>query len=275
MGEKKKKKISIMTWIGILLVSAFAILCVSPLIYMILMSFTQADTLYIRMEDITFNLQNYGIVLFKRSYDKVLLNSIIVVVLSCLWNGLVSTMAAYGFEKKPVPGKELIFKIFLVTLMIPGQVTLIPLFLIMRQIGWLNTYAALFIPMAGAFGIFMIRSFMSSVPDVLLEAAQIDGCSEFYMFWRIAVPLVRPAVVSLTIFTFVSAWNAFIWPLVSTTKSEMYTLIVALSLLTTQHDTNYGLMMAGATISFLFPFCLYIFLQRQFVEGIALGGVKG
>ena len=222
---------------------------------MILMSFTQADTLYIRMEDIRFNLQNYGIVLFKRSYDKVLLNSIIVVVLSCLWNGLVSTMAAYGFEKKPVPRKELLFKIFLVTLMIPGQVTLIPLFLIMRQIGWLNTYAALFIPMAGAFGIFMIRSFMSSVPDVLLEAAQIDGCSEFYMFWRIAVPLVRP--------------------LVSTTKREMYTLIVALSLLTTQHDTNYGLMMAGATISFLFPFCLYIFLQRQFVEGIALGGVKG
>ena len=184
MGEKKKKRISIMSWIGIFLVSAFAILCVSPLIYMILMSFTQADTLYIRMEDIRFNLQNYGIVLFKRSYDKVLLNSIIVVVLSCLWNGLVSTMAAYGFEKKPVPRKELLFKIFLVTLMIPGQVTLIPLFLIMRQIGWLNTYAALFIPMAGAFGIFMIRSFMSSVPDVLLEAAQIDGCSEFYMFWR-------------------------------------------------------------------------------------------
>ena len=121
----------------------------------------------------------------------------------------------------------------------------------------------------------MMRSFIKSVPDVLIEAAQIDGCSEIYIFTRIVMPLVKPATVSLTIFTFVSAWNAFLWPLVSTTKSSMYTLIVAMSLLDTKLETNYGLIMAGATITFIVPFVLYCFLQKQFVEGIALGGVKG
>ena len=153
--------------------------------------------------------------------------------------------------------------------------TLIPLFLIIKKLGWLNSYQALIIPMAGAFGVMMMRSFMKSVPDALIEAAQIDGSSEFYIFVRIILPLVRPATVSLTIFTFVSAWNAFLWPLVSTTRNSMYTLIVAMSLLDTTLETNYGLIMAGATITFVIPFVLYCFLQKQFVEGIALGGVKG
>ena len=116
---------------------------------------------------------------------------------------------------------------------------------------------------------------MKSVPDALLEAAQIDGASEFYIYTRIVLPLVSPATISLTIFTFVSAWNAFLWPLVSVTKSEMYTLTVAMSLLDTTLETNYGLIMTGATITFIVPFILYCCLQKQFVEGIALGGVKG
>lgn len=272
---KGKKKLTVPTVVGTVLVTIFAALCVLPLIYMFLLSLTQADTPYFHMKDISLDFINYKNVLFRNDYSRALLNSVIVVVLSCLWTILVSAMAAYGIEKKPVPGKEILYKIYIATMMIPGQVTLIPLFLIVKKLDWLNSYQALIIPMAGAFGVMMMRSFMKSVPDALIEAAQIDGSSEFYIFVRIILPLVKPATVSLTIFTFVSAWNAFLWPLVSTTRNSMYTLIVAMSLLDTTLETNYGLIMSGATITFIIPFVLYCFLQKQFVEGIALGGVKG
>ncbi|MDL2293903.1 carbohydrate ABC transporter permease [Ruminococcaceae bacterium OttesenSCG-928-D13] len=271
----KTKRFSLAGAGGSILVTFFALLCVAPLVYMVLMSFTQLRTLYIRLEDITFNLQNYYIIIFKNSFGRALLNSIIVAVLSCVWTDLVCAMAAYGFEKKPVPGKEKLFKVYLATMMIPSQVTLIPLFLIMRQIGWLNSYAALVVPMAGAFGCFMLRQFMKNVDDVFIEAAQIDGCPEPLIFLRVVLPLVQPALISLTIFTFVSAWNSFIWPLVVNTNTQMYTFPIALSLLDSQHDTNYGLTMAAAAASFVIPFAMYVGMQEQFVEGIALGGVKG
>lgn len=260
---------------GIFLVTAFAVLCIVPLVYMLLLSLTQSGTPYFKLSDIRFDFINYRIALTKNNYGRAALNSLLVVAGACVWTCLVSAMAGYGFEKKPIPGKEIIYKIFIATMMIPSQVTIVPLFILMQKMGLLNTYSALILPMAGAFGVMMMRSFMKSVPDVLIEAAQIDGCSEFYIFFRIVLPLVKPAMVSLTIFTFVSTWNAFLWPLVCTTKSEMYTLIVALSLLATNFEKNYGMIMAGASITFLAPFVLYCFLQKQFVEGIALGGVKG
>lgn len=271
----KKKKWGLVTVIGTVLVTVFAVLCMAPLVYMFLLSLTQSDTAYFRLSDVQWDFINYKNVLLRGDYSRALFNSTVVVILSCLWTILVCSMAAYGFEKKPVPGKEILYKLFIATMMIPGQVTLIPLFIIVRDLGWLNSYQALVLPMAGAFGVMMMRSFMKSVPDALMEAAQMDGASEFYIFFRIVLPLLKPATVSLTIFTFVSAWNAFLWPLVSTTKSEMYTLIVATSLLDTALETNYGLIMAGASITFIVPFILYCCLQKQFVEGIALGGVKG
>lgn len=269
-----RKKTTVPGVIGTVLVTLFTVLCIAPLIYMLLMSFTQLRTLNIRLSEVTFSLQNYRTIIF-RNYSRALINSIIVAVLSCIWTCLICAMAAYGFEKKPIPFKEPLFKILLATMMVPSQVTLIPLFLIMKEIKWLNSYSALIIPMAGAFGIFMLRQFMKSVDDIYIEAAQIDGCPEWRIFVTIIIPLVQPALVSLTIFTFVSAWNSFVWPLVVNTKTSMQTFPVALSLLDSQHDTNYGLSMAAATVSFIFPFLLYIFMQKQFVEGIALGGVKG
>jgi multiple sugar transport system permease protein len=263
------------TAVGSIVVTFFALLCVAPLIYMLLMSFTQLRTLRIRLEDITFNLDNSYSVIVNSNSGLALVNSLLVAVASCVWTVMVCAMAAYGFEKKPVPGKEKIFKVYLATMMVPAQVTLIPLFLIMRQIGWLNSYWALIIPMAGAFGCFMLRQFMKSIDDAYIESAQMDGCPEFMIFLRIILPLVQPAVISLTIFTFVASWNSFIWPLVVNTNTRMYTFPVALSLLDVQHDTNFGLSMAAATVSFLVPFAMYATMQKQFVEGIALGGVKG
>ena len=184
-------------------------------------------------------------------------------------------MAAYGFEKKNFPGRELLFRVYLLTLMIPGQVTMIPVFLMMRDLGLMNTFVALILPSCDAFGVFLIKQFMGSVPDALLEAAEIDGAGEIYKFTQIVIPLITPALVSLTVFTFISSWNNFLWPLVICTDSNMHTLTVALSLLKGRFETNYGLVMAGSTMTFIFPFLLYVFLQKQFVEGIALSGIKG
>ena len=145
----------------------------------------------------------------------------------------------------------------------------------MNKMNLLNTYFSLVVLILNAFGVFLLRSFMDSVPDELLEAAKVDGCPEYRIFIQIVIPLIKPALISLVVFTFVTSWNDFLWPLVSTTDSSMYTLTVSLSLLKTQYATNYGLVLSGATVSFVFPFILYVFLQKQFVEGIALSGIKG
>lgn len=276
MKMKKKHKWSFASVIGLSLLIIFAIICIAPFIYMLIMSFTQSTTLMITWKDINFgDFSNYKHVFTKSGFLTALKNSLIVVIGSCFFNCVIASMAAYGFEKKNFPGKELIFKIYMLTLMIPGQVTMIPVFIIMKKMGLLNTYFALIVIILNAFGVFLIRQFMEGVPNELLEAAKVDGCPEFLIFLKIVIPLIKPVLISLVVFTFVTSWNDFMWPLVSTSKSEMYTLTVSLSLLKTQYQTSYGLIMAGATVSFMLPFVLYAFLQKQFVEGIALGGVKG
>lgn len=270
-----KQNLTVGKVIGTVLVSLFAVLCVLPLIYMVAVSFTDSQSLHIKLSDLKPDLSNYVYALTKRNFGLALKNSVITVVGSCLLVDVVSTMAAYGFEKKPVPGKEALFQGYIATMMIPGQVILIPMFMMMNHAHLTNTYAALILPMVGAFGIFLMRQFMVAVPNELLEAAEIDGCGELRRFVTIVIPLVQPALITLTVFTFNAAWNNFLWPLIINTRSEMAVLPVTMSTLSSNSTTNYGMVMAGATLTFLFPFVLYIFLQKQFVEGIALGGVKG
>lgn len=145
----------------------------------------------------------------------------VTVVGSCLLVDIVASMAGYGFAKKPIPGKETLFQGYLATMMIPGQVTLIPMFLMINALGWTNTYRALILPMVGAFGIFLMRQFMEGLPNELLEAAEIDGCGEVRRFVTIVLPLVQPALITLTIFTFNGAWNNFLWPLIINTRSSI------------------------------------------------------
>ena len=274
--NEKKQKWTVFSILGLLLLILFAAICIAPFIYMAIMSFTKSTTLMLHMKDINFtDFTNFQYVLGKSGFIRALINSIIVVFCSCLFNCIIASMAAYGFTKKKFPGREVIFRIYLLTLMIPGQVTMIPIFIMMNKAGLTNTYFALIVIILNAFGVFLIRQFMDSVPDELLEAAKVDGCPEYRIFIQIVIPLIKPVLISLVVFTFVTSWNDFLWPLVSTSDSSMYTLTVALSLLKTQYQTNYGLIMAGATVSFLFPFVMYVFLQKQFVEGIALSGIKG
>src|SRR5699024_4765242 len=129
--------------------------------------------------------------------------------------------------------------------------------------------------LTGAFSVFLVKQFMNGVPDELIESAQVDGCPEYRIFIRIVMPLLKPVIVTLVVFSLISAWNDFLWPLTSAPETKQDTMIVALSFLKTQYSVNYGLIMAGSLITFIFPFILYIFLQKQFVQGIALGGVKG
>lgn len=272
----KNKKWSVASILALILTIIFAVICIAPFIYMLLMSFTQSATLDLQWADIDLtDFTNYIHVFKKSNFFGALKNSIIVVVCSCFFNCIISAMAAYGFQKKRFPGREFIYNIYVTTMMVPGQVKMIPIFIIMKKLGMLNSYFSLIVLTINAFGVLLVRSFMKGVPDELLEAAKVDGCPEHKIFLNIVIPLIKPVLVSLTVFTFVSSWNDFLWPLVSTTDSTMYTLTVALSLLKSQYISSYGLIMAGAAVSFIFPFILYIFLQKQFVEGIALSGVKG
>ncbi len=262
------------TVLGILL-ALIAVIACFPFVYMMLLSFTNSTSLRFSLSDVVFDFANYKDVFERTNFLIPLKNSIIVSICTCLLNCVLCSMAAYALEKKRFKGSKLVFAIYMATLAVPGQVTMIPIFLMMRDMGLMNSYIALILPACDAFGVFLVKQFMSSVPDELLEAAQIDGAGEVYRFVKIVLPLIMPALVSLTVFTFISAWNNFLWPLVICTDSDMQTLTVALSLLKGKFETNYGLVMAGSALTFIAPFLLYAFLQKQFVEGIALSGVKG
>ncbi len=258
-----------------LLLLILALIALVPFAYMVLVSFTQMMILSFHFDFSEFSFVNYRRVFNNFNILLNFRNSVYVTLWTCVLNCLISAMAAYVFSKKKFPFSNKLFQLYLATLMIPGQVTLIPSFIIIRRLGLMNTYIALILPLLNAFGVFLIKQFMDSFPDELIEAARIDGCSENRIFAQIVMPLMKSVLISLTIFTFITSWNAFLWPLVVASRPRVQTLTLALATLKSNYSTNYGLVMAGSTIAFIPPFVLYIFLQKQFVEGIALNGIKG
>ena len=246
-----------------------------PFVFMLLTSLTQKRIMSASFDFSAMDLRNYQNLFSNFALLTYVKNSLIVVSCACFFNVVIASLAGYAFAKKQFPLKEAIFWLYLATLMMPGQVILIPVFTIMKGMGLLNTYPALFLVILDAFGVFLMRQFMEGIPDELLEAARIDGCGELGIFCRVVLPMSRPVVVSLVVFTFITSWNDFIWPLILVTQDKMKTLTLALSMLQSNYGTNYGLVMAGATMAFVFPFVLYCFLQKEFVEGIALSGIKG
>jgi len=190
-------------------------------------------------------------------------------------NVLFSSLAGFAFAKKDFPGNDKLFFYMIMTLIIPSQVTMIPLYIIMRTLGWINSYYALILPIPTAFGVFLMRQAILNVPNELMDSARIDGCSDIRIFFQIIIPLIKPAIITLTIFTFISAWNEFLWPLIMTTNDSVRTLTVGLSNMQAQYTVNYGLVMAGATLTFMPSFIVYLILQKRFVEGITLSGMKG
>ncbi len=196
-----------------------------------------------------------------------------IIVLGVL---LSSSLAGFAFAKYRFPGRELLFYLILATMMIPFFVTLIPVFFIVRQLGWIDTYQGLVVPgLASAYGIFLMRQFMVTVPDELLDAARIDGASEPMIYWRIVIPLVKPALATLGTFTFIGAWNNFLWPLLVLNSRELFTLPLGINSLRSLYADNTNLLMAGTAVAVVPMLLLFVFLQRYFIKGIALTGLKG
>jgi len=193
-----------------------------------------------------------------------------------LGNLVFCSMLGYVLAKFDFAGKKVLFRLVLGTLMIPGMVTLVPLFVLVANMGLVNTYGGLILPfLAAPFGVFLMRQFFLAMPDELIDAARVDGASEARIFLQVVMPLAKPALATLAILTFLGSWNNFLWPLVVATTEDKYTLPVALALYSTgQNQTDYGLLLAGAVVVVVPVLILFLLLQRYFVQGVAMTGIK-
>ncbi len=204
------------------------------------------------------------------------MNSFIIALGTMLIVCLVATMAGFVLAKKVFPGRKLIFWSLIVAMALPKQVVMIPLFTILSKLDWINTYQALILPAAGwPFGVFLMKQFSQGIPGELLEAAKIDGCTEIRSFWSIVIPMVKPGVGALAIFTFINAWNDYFMQLIIIRSEKMMTLPLGVALLQQEFTTNYGVIMAGAALASLPMIIVFIIFQKYFTQGITMGAVKG
>lgn len=203
-------------------------------------------------------------------------NSLVVALVTVAGNLVFCSMVGYALAKMEFPGKRALFSTVMITLMVPGVVTFVPLFVMVAKMGLLDTYAALILPfLTHPIGVFLMRQFMLGIPDPLIEAARIDGASELRIFVQVVLPLCGPPLATLGILTFLTSWNNFLWPLVAAQTGRMYTLPVALALYSTgENATDYGLLLAGAVLVITPILLLFVFLQRYFIQGIATVGLK-
>jgi multiple sugar transport system permease protein len=189
---------------------------------------------------------------------------------------LFNVGAGYAFAKLRFAGRERIFKLLLGALVIPGQVAMLPLFLILKQMGMVNTYFGVLVPAAASiFGIFLVRQYALTIPDALLEAARLDGASELRIFRSIVLPLLTPILVTLAIFSFLASWNDFMWPLIILNDKDLYTLPVALASLSREHVQDNEMMMAGSVLTIFPVLLLFLAMQRYYIRGLLMGSVKG
>jgi multiple sugar transport system permease protein len=220
--------------------------------------------------------KNYATVWNSLPFGRFFGNSLFVAISITIGQVLTSSLAAYSFARLDFPGRDKLFLVYLGTLMIPAHVTMIPMFAFIRNLGWIDTYKALILPaMFTAYGTFMLRQFFLTIPKELEEAALIDGCSHFGIYWHIILPLSMPALATLSTFTFLGTWNDFLWPLVVTISNDKKTLPVGLATLQGQYNTDWTILMAGSVIVILPVLILFILNQRFFVKGITMTGIKG
>jgi multiple sugar transport system permease protein len=265
-------------WLHVALV-AFAIVTLIPLVWMVsasLMPAGEAATFPPRLFPRTVTFEHYAALFGRLDLARHLGNSVIVAVLTTLLSLGINGAAGYAFAKLRFAGREKLFRTLLAALVIPAQVGMLPLFLLLQKLGLVNTLAGVMIPgLASIFGIFLVRQYALSIPDELLDAARMDGAGELHIFRTIVLPLLAPILVTLAAFTFLSMWNDFMWPLIILTDQAKYTLPVALAGLSGEHVHDTELMMAGSVLTVTPVLIVFLFLQRAYVRGIMLGGVKG
>ncbi|WP_406341118.1 carbohydrate ABC transporter permease [Streptomyces sp. NBC_00648] len=208
-------------------------------------------------------------------FGRVILNSLGIAVVYTLLAGVVCTLAGYGFATYDFRGRELLFGLLMLGLVVPTQVTLVPLFKMMADLQWLDTYQAVIAPnLALPFGIFLMRQSMAALPKELLDSGRMDGCGELRLFWRVALPPMRPALAALGIFLFLYQWNDFVWPLIVLREGTSFTIPVALASLQGLDETDYGAILAGTSIAAVPMAVVFLLLQRHFVSGLLAGAVK-
>ena len=276
MRSRKVSSIEQVAVHGLLII--WLLISVIPFVWMVSTSFKGPGEIYIfppRWIPKNPTLNNYIDLFQEMNFGRPFLNSVIVSLSTTFLSVLVATMAGYGFAKFRFKNKNLLFLFILGTIMVPGQITMIPVFLLLSRLNLLNTYLGLILPaIANAFNIFFMRQYIMSIPDELIEAAKMDGAHEGWIFFRIILPLARPAMAAITIFTFTGAWNSFLWPLILATDESMYTLPVAVSVLQGQYGENIAMQMAGSVIVILPLIIVFLLTQRYFIKGITFTGMK-
>ncbi len=224
----------------------------------------------------TFTLLNFITIFENADFLRSLFNSIVITFSLTFLSILINAMAAYSFAKLNFPGREKLFALLLLTMMVPGKVTMMPVFIILKSLDLLNSYIGLiFLGSASVYAIFMLRQFMYDIPDELLESARIDGCGEPRLFFYIVLPLCKPVIATLAIINFIGAWNELLWPLIIMIDEKMYTLPVALANLNGRYGSDQGIMMAGAVIVVVPIILIFLFVQKYYIRGITAGALKG
>ncbi|MGW6778698.1 carbohydrate ABC transporter permease [Brucella pseudogrignonensis] len=264
----------ILTWT---LLFIGGLIMITPLAFMFSTSLKTASQVYdLRLIPAEPTLQNYASILADGRFLRWFMNSMIVAVVVTLSNVFFDSLVGYTLAKFQFRGRYFIFLAILSTLMIPTEMLVIPWYLMSSKLGWLDSYWGIMFPgMMTAFGTFLMKQFFEGVPNDFLEAARVDGLNEFEIWWKIAMPLVTPALSALAIFTFLGNWTAFFWPLIVSTSPELYTLPVGLSSFAVEQSIQWEMIMTGAAIATLPTLIVFILLQRYIVRGVMLAGLKG
>lgn len=255
------------------------VLSATPLLWMVSASFMrpgEANTSPPPLLPHAPTLEHYRALFTSQNLGRYFLNSLIIAGGGTVLGVMITAMAGYAFAKLRFRGRDRLFQGLLAGMVVPGQVAMLPMFLELRQMGLINTLFGAMIPvLAPIYGVFLIRQYALSIPDDLLDAARIDGASEFRIFRSIVLPTIVPVLVTLGVFTFLAAWNDFMWPLIVLSDDARYTLPVALANLAGEHVQDVELMMGGAVVTVLPVFVAFLFLQRYYIEGIMTGSTKG
>ena len=262
-----------------LALALIALLTLFPLVWMVsasVMAPGEASTFPPPMLPRAATLANYRLLFAEHGILRQAANSVLIALLATALSLTFNVSAGYAFAKLRFAGRERVFRLLLGALIVPAQVAMMPLFLMLRGMGLVNTYAGALVPwLASVLGVFLVRQYALTIPDELLEAARIDGAGELRIFAVVVLPLLKPIVVTLAVLTFLGSWNDFMWPLIVLTDHRVQTLPVALAALSSEHVQDAELMMAGAVITVLPVLLLFLALQRYYVQGLLVGSVKG
>jgi len=269
----------ILTILSYMILVAIALSMLGPFLWMISSSFmTEMEAKQFPPKFIPRALlwNNYKEALTLQPFDRYFLNSIVVSSATVAGQMLFCSMAGFAFARLRFPHRNKFFAVYLGTMMIPAIVTIIPAFLMINMFGWMNTYWALFTAaLSSVWGIFLMRQFFQTIPRELEDAARVDGASEFTIYWRVVLPLSKPALATLGIFSFMGSWKDFLWPLLVTNKQSMRTLEIGIASFNSQYATNWPYQMAAAVVVMLPLVIVFLFAQKHFIKGITMTGMKG